>query len=196
MHHGRVLRRALLVLVVASSSVACSSDDAAVSTTSPVTCEVGSWRSTSVEVPAQADIQEYEPGPGGDGMDIRFGADGSFFVDFGPMQPATGTFVVAGQAGTLSATWRGVGEGTWVTSDAGAVSASFADLTTVSASASLTIGTTTPPLFDYTLQRVTDDMLLDGRRMGDYAVTECTADRLVMTTPYPGGTVVVEAARV
>ena len=195
MHHGRVLRRAFVVLVLASSLAACSSDEAADTTSPSVRCEVGAWRSTSVTVPAQADIQQYAAGPGGDGMDIRFGADGSFFIDFGPMQPATGTFVVAGEQGTLSATWKGVGEGTWTASDAGAVSASFADLATVSASASLALGTTTPPLFDHTLQRITDDMLLDGRRMGDYAVTECSADRLVMSTPYPGGTVVVEAAR-
>lgn len=195
-HHGRVLRRVLATAVLVSAVAACSSDGATGSTDSSARCEVGSWRSTLVTVPAQANIDQYVPGAGGNGIDIRFGADGSFFVDFGPMQPATGTFVISGQTGTLAAVWKGVGEGTWTADDAGAVSASFADLTTASASASLTLGTTTPPLFDYTLQRITDDMLFGDDRMGDHAVTECTGDRLVMSTPYPGGTAVVEAERV
>ena len=174
---------------------ACSSDHVGTTADGTTQCAVGSWRSTRVTVPAQANIQEYVAGAGGQGIDIRFGSDGSFVVDFGPMRPATGTFVIAAQPGSLSAKWSGVGEGTWTTDSAGAVSASFADLTTARAAATLALGDTTPILFDDTLQHITDDMLFEGRRMGDHTVTECTTDRLVMTTPYPNGTAVVEAER-
>ena len=66
-------------------------------------CEVGRWTSTSMIAPAQAALPAVTPAGGGDGMDISFGADNVFQIDFGPMQPTTATFETAGQQGDAHA---------------------------------------------------------------------------------------------
>ena len=145
--------------------------------------------------PSQAAIGDVTPTGGGDGMNIDFGADGVFQIDFGPMKPATASFTKGGEEGQLSTTFSGVGKGSWEADAAGSVSGTFADLTTVTATVELTLGSTVPPIFDETLQQVNDNRMLDGKTTGTYTVTACDGDTMTLSTPFPSGTITIEAVR-
>lgn len=188
------------VLVLA----ACSSDDGGATGTTAAggsgndalrQCVIGSWTSTSMLAPSQAALGDVAPTGGGDGMNIDFGADGVFQIDFGPMNPATASFTKAGQQGELSTTFSGVGKGSWEADASGGVSGVFADLTTVKATVQFTLGSTEPPVFDETLQQLNDNRMLDGKTTGTYTVTKCDGDTMTMTSPFPSGTITIEAAR-
>ncbi|MBI4934130.1 MAG: hypothetical protein HY828_09645 [Actinobacteria bacterium] len=158
-------------------------------------CETGTWVSTGMTFPGQAAITVITPTGGGDGMDIDINADGTFQIDFGPMNPATASFDSAGSPGTMSASFSGVGKGIWTVDAEGARMASFENFNTAKALVTLTLGETVPPIFDNTLQDINDDRMLDGQRVGVFTFTECTQDTLTMTTPFPAGTVEIIAAR-
>jgi hypothetical protein len=194
-----VLGSAMLLLA------ACSSDGGSAGGTSSTAaggtggdalrqCVIGNWTSTSMDAPGQAAL-DVTPEGGGDGMEIQFGADGLFQIDFGPMNPTTASFTKAGEAGTLSTRYSGVGEGSWEADAQGGVTGVFADLTTVTATVEITLGSTVPPVFDETLQQLNDNRMLNGETTGTYTVTACQGDTLTMTTPFPSGTVTVQAAR-
>ena len=190
---------ALLVLLAS-----CSSDDAPPASADPTVpgtavdlsakCESGDWVSTSMDVPSQAGIGEITPTGGGDGMNITFAPDGVFQIDFGPMQPAIGTFTSGGQAASLSTTFSGVGKGTWSVDAQDVATATFDDFTTAKATVVITLGQTVPPVFDETLQQLNDDRMLNGDKVGVFTVTECSADALSMTTPFPAGSITIHAA--
>lgn len=180
----------------------CSSDEsagdtsaAAVSTTqgsvdTSAECAAGSWVSTSMDAPSQAGIGDITPTGGGDGMVIDMAGDGTFQIDFGPMNPTTATFVTGSQEGILETTFSGVGEGTW--SPGGP--ATFADFDTVKATATLTLGDTVPPIFDETLTLLNANRMLGGQQVGVFTITDCSAETLVLTSPFPGGTITITAA--
>ncbi len=157
-------------------------------------CVIGNWTSTSMDAPGQAAL-DVTPVGGGDGMAIQFGADGVFQIDFGPMNPTTASFTKAGEQGTLSTRYSGVGKGSWEADASGGVSGTFADLTTVKATVEITLGSTVPPVFDETLQQLNDNRMLNGETTGTYTVTSCQGDTMTMTTPFPSGTVTIEAKR-
>ncbi|MFM2078570.1 MAG: hypothetical protein RJA49_2460 [Actinomycetota bacterium] len=199
---------ALLVLLAS-----CSSDNAPAASAAPTVpgttgstavsgppvdlsakCEAGDWVSTSMDVPSQAGIGEITPTGGGDGMNITFAPDGVFQIDFGPMQPAIGTFTSGGQAASLSTTFSGVGKGTWSVDAQDVATATFADFTTAKATVVITLGQTVPPVFDETLQQLNDQRMLNGEKVGVFTVTECSADALSMTTPFPAGSITIHAA--
>lgn len=185
--------------MVALVAPGCSSDDTAGDTTnaSGVTvdtsaaCAAGDWVSTAMDAPSQAGIGEITPTGGGDGMVIEMRGDGTFQIDFGPMSPATATFTTGSQPGELETTFSGVGEGTWTAEGP----ASFADFGTVKATATLTLGETVPPIFDETLELLNANRMLNGEQVGVFDITDCTADTLVLTTPFPGGPLTITAAR-
>jgi hypothetical protein len=158
-------------------------------------CETGHWVSTGMTAPTQAGVGDITPTGGGDGMDISFGTDGVFQIDFGPMQPSTATFVSGGQEGVLSVSFSGVGKGIWTVDPTGQAVASFENFATAKALATLTLGQTVPPIFDDTLQNINDQRMLNGERVGVFTVTDCNATGLSMTTPFPGGTVEIIAAK-
>jgi hypothetical protein len=158
-------------------------------------CEVGEWVSTSLEAPSQAAIGDITPTGGGDGMDITFGPDNRFQIDFGPMNPATASFTTADQEGTLSTSFKGVGEGQWTVADDGLAVAPIEDFDTVTALVTLTLGETVPPIFDETLQQLNDNRMLDDELAGVFTVTSCEGDQLTMASPFPGGDITITAAR-
>lgn len=158
-------------------------------------CETGSWVSTDVTFPAQAAIPEITPTGGGDGMDIEFGADGAFQIDFGPMSEASSTFDSGGAQGLMSLRFSGVGKGVWTVDADGLAMASFDDFTTAKALVTMTLGETVPPIMDTTFQEINDNRMIGGGRVGVFTVTGCTADSLTMTTPFPGGDVTITAAK-
>lgn len=191
-------RNLVLVGAFAVVMASCSSGDgggaAATTSVAGQSCEVGSWVSTSIEAPAQAGIDALTPVGGGDGIAVDIGADGVFQIDFGPMKPATGTFDSGGQTATLATTFSGVGKGTWKSSGAD-VSAAFDDFTTVRTTVTITLGDTVPPVFDETLQQLNDNRMLGDQKAGVFSLTDCTAESLTLTTPYPSGSIVVHAVR-
>ncbi len=192
--HGVVMRRAMVVWAAAMLLVAgCGSSSN--HDGGDNTCEVGEWVSTSMVVPTQAALGAVVPTGGGDGIAIRLDPDGGFLADFGPMQPALSSFESGGQIGALSVRWSGVGSGHWSVDDAGHIFATVDDLGTVRAAASFTLGTTAPPIFDATLQELGESMMLDDTGLGVFTVTDCTQTSLRMTTPFPGGTVTIDADR-
>ncbi len=160
------------------------------------TCEVGRWVSTSMTVPSQGSLGPVVPTGGGDGIAIRLAADGAFLVDFGPMQPALSSFEAGGQTGELSVRWSGVGSGRWAADAAGTITATIDDPSTVRAAATFTLGTTSPPIFDATLEELGQSMMLDAAGLGVFTVTSCSGDSLAVRTPFPGGTVTIAAVRV
>jgi hypothetical protein len=144
--------------------------------------------------PAQAGIVDAKPTGGGDGAAITFAADGTFLVDFGRMHPTAASFTTNGQAAVLAVQFSGVGKGAW-TPGASTVTASFADLATVHATATITLGATVPPIFDSSWQQVDQDLMLGGAHMGVFTVSSCDGTALVMTMPFPNGTLTVTAVR-
>jgi hypothetical protein len=199
----------VLVVPVVVLAAACSDDGGTpdTSTTSPPSttgstvdmagdCHAGDWVSTGMTFPGQAAITDITPTGGGDGMNIELAADGTFQIDFGPMNPATATFDSAGAQGIMSTSFSGVGKGIWTVDTDGVAMASFEDFTTAKALVTLTLGDTVPPIFDNTLQEINDDRMLGGERVGVFTFTACTPDSLTMTTPFPAGTVEITAARV
>lgn len=202
--HGRMRKNVWMLGAVVVVLAACSSDDGGSAGTTAAggsggdalrQCVIGSWTSTSMLAPSQAAIGDVAPTGGGDGMNIDFGADGVFQIDFGPMQPATASFTKGGEQGQLSTTFSGVGKGSWEADADGGVSGVFADLTTVTAKVELTLGSTVPPIFDETLQQLNDNRMLDGKTTGTYTVTKCDGDTLSLSTPFPSGTITIDAAR-
>lgn len=197
-----MLRATIAALACLSLLAACSDDDSATDTVAPSTpttggsvdtsaaCATGNWVSTSLDAPSQAGIGEITPTGGGDGMVIEMRPDGTFQIDFGPMNPATATFTTGGQEGILETTFSGVGEGTW-TADG---PATFSDFSTAKATATLTLGDTVPPIFDETLELLNANRMLGGEQVGVFAITDCSDDTLVLTSPFPGGEVVIIAA--
>ena len=195
------MSRATAALACLFLLAACSSDDGTADTVAPSTsatagsvdtsaaCATGDWVSTSMDAPSQAGIGEITPTGGGDGMAIVMRPDGTFQIDFGPMKPTTATFTTGGQQGILETTFSGVGEGTWT--EAGP--AAFSDFGTVKATATLTLGETVPPIFDETLELLNANRMLGGEQVGVFAITDCTPDTLVLTSPFPGGEVVITA---
>jgi hypothetical protein len=111
------------------------------------------------------------------------------------MNPATASFDSAGSPGTMSASFSGVGKGIWTVDSDGVAMASFEDFTTAKALVTLTLGETVPPIFDNTLQDINDQRMLGGERVGVFTLTDCTPDTLTLTTPFPGGTVEITAAK-
>ena len=144
--------------------------------------------------PAQAGITDAKPTGGGSGAAITFGADGTFQIDFGRMKATAASFTTNGQPAVLAVQFSGVGKGVWKPT-ATPVTASFADLTTVHASATITLGPTVPPIFDADWQQVDTDMMLGDQHMGTFTVTSCDNSALVMTMPFPNGTLTVTAIR-
>jgi hypothetical protein len=144
--------------------------------------------------PPQAGIVDATPTGGGAGAAITFAADGTFLVDFGRMKATAATFTSNGQAGVSAVLFSGVGKGVWTVS-ATPVTASFADLSTVHALATLTLGPTVPPIFDSSWQQIDQDLMLGTAHMGAFTVTSCDASALVMTMPFPNGTLTVTAIR-
>jgi hypothetical protein len=193
-----------LVGVAALVAAGCSSDESAGDTTvaavdttaaggtvdTSAACATGEWVSTSMDAPSQAGIGEITPTGGGDGMVISMRGDGTFQIDFGPMNPASATFTTGGQEGVLDTTFSGVGEGTWTAEGP----ATFSDFDTVKATATLTLGDTVPPIFDETLTLLNANRMLGGQQVGVFTIADCSADELVLTTPFPGGTVTITAA--
>jgi hypothetical protein len=189
---------------VAMTLVACNSDGGSAGTTTTGAgstsdalrqCVIGAWTSTSMLAPSQAALGDVTPTGGGDGMRIDFGADGVFQIDFGPMQPSTATFQSGGQEGVLAVSFSGVGKGIWTVDPSGQAVASFENFATAKALATLTLGQTVPPIFDDTLQNINDQRMLNGERVGVFTVTDCNATGLSMTSPFPGGTVEIIAAK-
>ncbi len=158
-------------------------------------CEVGEWVSTSLDAPSQAAIGDITPVGGGDGMNISFGDDNRFQIDFGPMTPATATFASGDQEGTLSTSFKGVGAGGWTLADDGLPVAVFENFNTVTAVVTLTLGVTVPPVFEETLQQLNDNRMLDGEVAGGFTVTSCGDDELTMASPFPGGDITITAIR-
>lgn len=158
-------------------------------------CAAGSWTSTGMVAPSQAGIGPVEPTGGGEGMAIDLLADGSFQIDFGPMEPATATFTSGEQEGVLSTSFSGVGAGTWGPEGGGQGTAEFANFATAKAIATLTLGDTVPPIFDESLQQINDNRMLEGKQVGVFTIESCDEDELVLSTPFPGGTVTITAAR-
>jgi hypothetical protein len=198
----------MLVVPVVVLAAACSDDATSADTSAPApsssaastidmtgACETGKWVSTGMTFPGQAAITAITPTGGGDGMNIAFEADGTFQIDFGPMNPATASFDSAGSPGTMSATFSGVGKGIWTIDSEGVAMASFEDFTTAKALVTLTLGETVPPIFENTLQDINDQRMLGGERVGVFTLTDCTPDALTLTTPFPGGTVEITAAK-
>ena len=151
--------------------------------------------STALDAPSQAAIGDVTPVGGGDGMAISFGADNRFQIDFGPMNPATASFTTAGQQGTLSTSFKGVGAGQWTVGDGGLAVAPFEDFNTVTALVTLTLGETVPPIFEETLQQLNDNRMLDGEQVGVFTVTSCAGDQMTMASPFPGGAITITATR-
>jgi hypothetical protein len=192
----RVMGRVMLVVtvtVVAGCGSSSNRDDNG--NGGDEVCEVDDWVSTSMTVPAQAGLSGVTPTGGGDGIALSFRPDGTFLADFGPMQPALSSFESAGQTGELAVAWGGVGSGRWSADDSGVVSATIDDLSTVRAAASFTLGVTTPPIFDATLEQLGTSMMLDATGLGVLTVTGCTQEQLTLSTPFPGGDVVIQAER-
>jgi hypothetical protein len=50
-------------------------------------------------------------------------------------------------------------------------------------------------VFDETLQELNDNRMLGGETTGTYTVTACEGDTMTLSTPFPSGTVTIEAAR-
>jgi hypothetical protein len=178
------------VSLLATSLVACGNGEGSSSQ-----CEVGGWTSRSMVVPPQAAIGDIAQTGGGDGIAISFDADHRFLMDFGPMRPATASFSTAGQEGTLTVGFRGVGEGTWSADAKGAVTGTFASFETASASAMLTLGVTQPPIFNLTLQQLNDQMMIGGQKIGVFTVSSCKNNHMTLSTPFPSGTLSIEAVR-
>ena len=84
--------------------------------------------------------------------------------------------------------------GSWSSGTQGALVASFDDTSTVTATVTLTLGDTVPPVFDESLEKINRDRMLDGRRAGVFTATSCAQGRLELTMPFPGGDVVILAA--
>lgn len=145
--------------------------------------------------PAQAALSSVTPTGGGEGMDITFGADNVFQIDFGPMQPSTATFETAGQQGTLATTLSGVEKGTWSLDDQSRVVGTSDDLTTASAKVEITLGETVPPVFEGTFQFLNENRMLGDELIGVFTVTACEGDTLTMSSPFPGGEIVIDAKR-
>jgi hypothetical protein len=158
-------------------------------------CEVGKWSSRTMVVPSQAGIGDVQQLGGGDGIAITIENDHSALMDFGPMKPATASFVKAGQAGTLAVQFSGVGSGTWALDVKNAVVVTFADFGTARASATLTIGVTQPPIFDMTLKELNAQMMTGGQQVGVFTVNECKNNSMTMTSPFPNGEVQLTAVR-
>jgi hypothetical protein len=185
----RLIPFAGLLCIVALG--ACSSDDAPAS----AQCEVGRWKSTAMTAPSQAALGEVTPAGGGDGIDITFGEDKVFKADFGPMQPTTATFEKAGQQGTLQTTLSGLEQGTWSVGDQSKVVATTEDFTTARGTVEMILGETVPPVFDQTFQEINETRMLDGAQVGVFTVTSCEGDDLTMSSPFPGGEIVITATR-
>lgn len=183
-----ILTVACASLVLSAAVTGCSDDEPAGSQR----CEVGEWTSTGVLAPSQAGVGEVVSTGGGDGMRIDITADGGFQIDFGPMSPSTGTFDSSGTTGSIATVFSGVGEGAWTDDGTGLV-ARFDDLSTVTATVTLTLGDTVPPVFDETLEKVNRDRMLDGRQAGVFTATSCVDGALELTMPFPGGDLVVLA---
>ncbi len=158
-------------------------------------CEQGNWLSTKMVAPPQAGISGSTPTGGGDGAAISLAADSTFFVNFSEMRAATASFKTGGQAAVLSVMFAGIGKGQWKADPSGTVSASFTDLTTARAMATITLGTTEPPIFDSTLQQIDDQMMLGNAHMGIFKVARCAGSAMTMTTDFPGGTLTIDAKR-
>ncbi len=199
--HGEMSRKlvavALLSVMLASCRTSGDSTGTIIGTTigSGQACELGNWASASMDAPSQAGVGDLTSTVGGDGMMITLGADGLFQIDFGPMKPTTGTFVSGGQPASLDTTFSGVGKGTWK-SNGDTATASFDDFTTVTTTVTITLGETVPPVFDETLQQLNDDRMLNGEKAGVFTISGCTATTLTLTTPYPGGAIVIHAVPV
>jgi hypothetical protein len=177
---------------LAVTSVACSSSGSRPSANAP--CEQGKWVSSGMVAPAQAGIVDAKATGGGDGAAITFAADGTFLVDFGRMKPTAASFTTNGQPAVLAVQFSGVGKGVWKAAST-PVTASFADLTTVHATATITLGATVPPIFDASWQQVDQDLMLGGAHMGVFTVSSCDSSTLVMSMPFPNGTLTATARR-
>lgn len=188
------MRLPVSVVLVVVSLAACSGGRDGTSGGSD-RCEVGRWTSTGLKAPSQAGVGDVVATGGGDGMRIDLAAEGGFQIDFGPMAPATGTFDSAGTEGIISTGFAGVGSGSWQQNEAGALVATFADFSTVTATVTLTLGETVPPVFDETFEKINRDRMLDGLQTGVFTVTSCVDGSLELTMPFPGGDVVILAAR-
>lgn len=182
----------MLALAAALTVVACSGDR---QPAAGARCEVGDWTSTGVQAPSQAGVGDIAPTGGGEGMRIRIAPEGGFQIDFGPMQPSTGTFDSGGTTGGISTVFSGVGEGVWQQDQQGVLVAAFADFSTVTATVTLTLGDTVPPVFDESLEKINNDRMLDGRQAGVFTATSCADGALELTMPFPGGDVVILATR-
>jgi hypothetical protein len=145
--------------------------------------------------PTQAGLGEVTPAGGGDGMRIAFGENQEFQIDFGPMQPSTATFDKAGQQGTLATTLAGVEKGTWTVDGQSKVVGTTDDLTTATAKVEITLGETVPPVFEGTFQYLNENRMLGDEKVGVFTVTACQGDTLTMSTPFPGGELVIDATR-
>jgi hypothetical protein len=187
-----ILARTLVPGMLLAPVAGCSSGSPGSSAGAP--CEQGTWVSSGMVAPAQAGIVDAKPSGGGDGANISFLADGTFQIDFGPMHPATASFTSNGQPAVLTVQFSGVGKGVW-TADGNPVTASVADLNTAHATATITLGTTVPPIFDASWQQIDAEMMLGNAHVGVFTVTSCDRHTLAMTMPFPGGTVAVTAAR-
>ena len=185
--------RLAALAALATSVLACSSSGSN-GATSTGPCEQGKWVSSGMVAPAQAGIVDPKPTGGGDGANIDFRSDGTFQVDFGPMHPATASFTSNGQPAVLAVQFSGVGKGAWQPSGS-PVTASFADLATVHALATITLGATVPPIFDSSWQQIDQDLMLGGAHVGVFTVTSCARGALVMIMPFPGGHLTVTARR-
>jgi hypothetical protein len=183
----------ILVGVLAVSAVACSTGGSS-KPAAGAPCEQGRWVSSGMVAPGQAGIVDAKPTGGGSGAAITFSADGTFLVDFGRMKPTAATFTSNGQPGVLAVQFSGVGKGVW-TSTAAPVTASFVDLNTVHALATIALGPTVPPIFDASWQQVDQDLMLGHAHMGVFTVSSCDASALVLTMPFPNGTLTVTALR-
>lgn len=146
-----------------------------------------------MQAPSQAGVGDVASTGGGDGMRIDISADGGFQIDFGPMAPATGTFESGGTEGVISTRFAGVGAGGWQQNDEGVLVASFEDFSTVTATVTLTLGDTVPPVFDETLEKINRDRMLGGLQAGVFTATSCVDGALELTMPFPGGDVVILA---
>jgi len=190
---ARAVAAATSIVAVAATAVGCSSGGGA-KPAADAPCEQGRWTSSGMVAPAQAGIVDAKPTGGGSGAAISFAADGTFLIDFGRMKPTAATFTTNGQPAVLAVQFSGVGKGVW-TATSTPVTASFADLTTVHATATITLGPTVPPIFDASWQQVDQDMMLGAAHMGVFTVSTCDSSALVMTMPFPNGTLTVAAIR-
>jgi hypothetical protein len=191
---SRIVRLALVPVVAVVVVAGCSSGSSSSGPAANAPCEQGRWTSSGMVAPPQAGIVDAKPTGGGSGAAITFAADGTFTVDFGRMKPTSATFTSNGQPAVLAVQFAGVGKGVW-TPKATPVTASFADLTAVHATATITLGPTVPPIFDASWQQVDEDMMLGSAHMGVFTLSSCDTSALVMTMPFPNGTLTVTAIR-